>query len=232
MNGFGVGNDPTRQLNGSSTSQLAYAFRRAPGFFDVVCYTGTSAGPTYQSHNLGVTPELIIVKRRSSGTTSWAVGDNINGWFNVMYLNSTAASNVGGEWDGVAPTATNFAVGANSNTNASGNNYVAYLFATLAGVRKVGSYTGTGTTQQINCGFTSGARFVFIKRTNTTGDWYVYDSARGIVAGNDPYLRFNVTDEEYSSDWVDTYSAGFELSSTAPAELNGSGDSFIFLAIA
>lgn len=72
-----------------------------------------------------------------------------------------------------------------------------------------------------------------IKRTDDTGDWYVWDSARGIVAGNDPYLLLNSTAAEVTStDYVDTYSAGFEISSTAPAAINASGGSFIFLAIA
>jgi len=100
-------------------------------------------------------------------------------------------------------------------------------------VSKVGSYTGTAATQQINCGFTGGARFVLIKRTDSTGDWYVWDSARGIVAGNDPYLLLNSTAAEVTNtDYVDTYSAGFEISSTAPAGINANGGSFIFLAIA
>jgi len=120
-----------------------------------------------------------------------------------------------------------------SGANASGGTYVAYLFATAAGVSKVGSYTGTGTTLQINCGFTGGARFVMIKRTDSTGDWYVWDSARGIIAGNDPYLLFNSTAAEVTNtDYVDTYSLGFEISSTAPAAINANGGTFIFLAIA
>jgi hypothetical protein len=100
-------------------------------------------------------------------------------------------------------------------------------------VSKVGSYTGTGTTLQINCGFTNGARFVLIKRTDSTGDWYVWDTARGIIAGNDPYFLLNTADAEVTNtDYVDAYSAGFELSSTAPAALNANGGTYIFLAIA
>jgi hypothetical protein len=97
----------------------------------------------------------------------------------------------------------------------------------------VGSYTGTGTTKQIDCGFTAGARFVMIKRTDSTGDWYVWDSARGIVAGNDPYLLLNSTAAEVTStDYIDTYSAGFEISSTAPVAINANGGTYLFLAIA
>jgi hypothetical protein len=126
-----------------------------------------------------------------------------------------------------------FSVGTSTTTNNSAATYVAYLFATCAGVSKVGSYTGTGTTQTINCGFTAGSRFVLIKRTDSTGDWYVWDSSRGIVAGNDPYLLLNTSDAEVTgTDYVDTYNAGFEISSTAPAAINASAGTFLFLAIA
>lgn len=53
------------------------------------------------------------------------------------------------------------------------------------------------------------------------------------MSGNDPYLLLNSTAAEVTStDYVDTYSAGFEITSTAPAAINASGGTFIFLAIA
>jgi hypothetical protein len=222
----------------NSGSLIDYSFRRAPGFFDVVCYTGTAPTAQNLTHNLGVAPEFIIIKRRDA-SGSWFTGS--------MFTSTTvtrAVLNANNDQDlnslysgqsifGGQPTASVFSVGTGSGANASGGTFVAYLFATLAGVSKVGSYTGTGTTLQINCGFTGGARFVMIKRTDSTGDWYVWDSARGIIAGNDPYLLFNSTAAEVTNtDYVDTYSAGFEISSTAPAAINANGGSFIFLAIA
>jgi hypothetical protein len=110
---------------------------------------------------------------------------------------------------------------------------LAYLFATLAGVSKVGSYTGTGATLNVDCGFSAGARFILIKRTDSTGDWYVWDSARGIVVGNDPYLLLNTTAAQVTStDYIDPLSSGFTVTSSAPAALNASGGTYIFLAIA
>jgi hypothetical protein len=79
------------------------------------------------------------------------------------------------------------------NVNGNGETYISYLFATLAGVSKVGSYTGTAADLNVDCGFSAGARFILIKRTDSTGDWYVWDSARGIVVGNDPYILLNST---------------------------------------
>jgi hypothetical protein len=217
----------------ASNSNVFYSFRRAPGFFDVVCYTGTGSATT-QSHNLGVAPELMIVKVRSNAS-GWQVYSSALANTDYLILNTTAASVNGGStrWNSTTPTSSVFSLGTHGAVNGSGDTYVAYLFATVAGVSKVGSYTGTGTTLQVNCGFTGGARFVLIKRTDSTGDWYVWDSARGIVAGNDPYLLLNSTAAEVTgTDYVDTYSAGFEISSTAPAAINANGGAFIFLAIA
>jgi hypothetical protein len=223
-------------LNGGSVYLDGYVheqFRRAPGFFDVVCYTGTGADQTI-AHNLGAVPELIIVKSRSNASTDWLVKPETNS-AKYLYLNQTDA--IAGPstviWSSSNQTASNFYVGVAAATGASGYTYVAYLFASVAGVSKVGSYTGTGTTQVINCGFTAGSRFVMIKRTDSTGDWYVWDSARGIVAGNDPYLLMNSTAAEVTNtDYVDTANSGFEISSTAPAAINANGGSFIFFAVA
>lgn len=219
---------------GSVTTPMIYwSFKRAPGFFDEVCYTGTGSATT-QTHNLGVVPELMITKSRSTVySPAWGVYHSALG--NTKYLNflSSSADVNASYWNNTTPTGSVFTVNSNGAVNASGATYVAYLFATCAGVSKVGSYTGTGTTKQIDCGFTAGARFVLIKRTDDTGDWYVWDSARGIVSGNDSYLLLNSTAAEVTStDYIDTYSAGFEISSTAPAAINASGGSFIFFAVA
>jgi hypothetical protein len=100
-------------------------------------------------------------------------------------------------------------------------------------VSKVGSYTGTGALQTINCAFTTGARFVLIKRTDSTGDWFVWDSARGISSGTDPYLLLNdLSAEVTGTNYVDTDTTGFKVTAAAPAGINASGGTYIFLAIA
>ncbi len=230
MDGVTFGTDSG--VNLSTYLYINYAMRRAPSFFDEVCYTGTGSARTV-THNLGVAPELMIFKARNTGSDNWFVYAAPLGPTKGLYLNQTnAAITSAGVVNNTAPTASVFTTSAAAFTNINTTTYVAYLFATCAGVSKVGSYTGTGTTKQIDCGFTGGARFVLIKRTDSTGSWYVWDSSRGIVSGNDPYLLLNSTAAEVTNtDYIDTYSAGFEISSTAPAEINASGGSFIFLAI-
>jgi hypothetical protein len=231
MNGVKVGTTSTI-TNASANTYINYLFSRAAGFFDVVCYTGTGANRTV-SHNLGVVPELMIVKCRSAAN-DWAVYAN-NDNTDYLLLNSNAATADDATfWNDTSPTSSVFTVGTNADVNTNTATYVAYLFASVTGVSKVGTYTGTGTTNQINCGFTSGARFVMIKRlSGSTGDWYVYDTARGIIAGNDPFMLINTTAADVTNtDYIDAFSSGFELSSTAPAAINANGATFIFLAIA
>ena len=219
-------------LAGNSDPKIYWNFQRAPGFFDEVCYTGTGVARTV-AHNLAAVPELMIVKRRDSSSQWSTYAASVGAGFYLNLDNTDGANSGSFMWNSTAPTSSVFTVGDNAANNASGGTYVNYLFATCPGVSKVGSYTGTGTTQVIDCGFTGGARFVLIKRTDDTGDWYVWDSARGIVAGDDPYLLLNSTAAEVTNtDYVDTAATGFEISSTAPAAINASGGTFVFLAIA
>ena len=228
-------------LNTSAVEMAVQMFRRAPGFFDVVCWTGDGVHPRNISHNLGVAPEVIITKNQGGTTPSivdWIVGSNYlissgTSFQPVARLNTTDAAFNNNAYFAGDPTATTFSV--TTHRNSAGTTYVGYLFASCPGVSKVGFYTGTGTgtTQQINCGFTGGARFVLIKRASLTGNWYVWDTARGLVAGNDPYIRLNsINPETTGTDYIDPLSSGFEISSTAPAEINSSGARFFYIAIA
>ena len=198
-----------------------------------MCYTGTGVARTV-NHNLGVAPELMLVKRRDSAA-AWYVYATPIGTNAALFLNLTnaATSPAPTVWNVTAPTATVFTVGTAATVNGSGGTFVNYLFASCPGVSKVGSYTGTGALQTINCAFTTGARYVLIKRTDTTGDWYVWDSARGITSGSDPYLLLNTTAAEVTgTNYVDTDTTGFKVTAAAPAGINASGGTYLFLAIA
>jgi len=225
----GTGGSSSNATNASGQTYINYLFKRAPKFMDVVCYTGVNSGgqTLTVTHNLAVTPELVAIRNRAG--SDFFVYTAPTGTSNTLYINldnaATAYTLVS------SPTASTFTV--NGVANVDTNTYLAFLFATLAGVSKVGSYTGTGALQTINCGFTSGARFVMIKRTSSTGEWYFWDSTRGITSGNDPYLLMNQAGTEVTgTNYVDTDATGFKVTAAAPAEINGSGGTFIFLAIA
>jgi hypothetical protein len=223
MNGWGN--------EANQTNKYSWAWKRAPNYFDVVAYTGNGSKQTI-AHNLGVAPEMMWIKVRST-TQHWAVyHPDLPGSGKFISLNNNWDGNSTNStfWDGETPTSTTFSVGAtgvnNNYVNGSPNTYIAYLFASLAGISKVGSATHSGTTN-VDCGFSAGARFVLLKRTDATGDWYVWDSERGIVSGNDPYLLLNTTGAEVTNtDLIDPLSSGFTITSSLTA-----GD-YIFYAIA
>jgi hypothetical protein len=220
-----------KDLAGSGNPTINWAFSRRPGFFDVVCYTGTGSATT-QAHNLGVVPELIITKERNT-TGGWATYSSGTGANKYFDLNDgqEAYTNVN-VWNNTSPTSSVFSLGISGAANGSGNTYVAYLFATCPGVSKVGSYTGTGTPQVIDCGFTGGARFVLIKRTDAAANWFVWDTARGMVAGTDPSLSLNTTSAEVNANSVYTATTGFSLLAVPSADVNTLNGNYIFLAIA
>ena len=221
----------------TASNYYGYMFRRVEGFFDVVTYVGDGTTSHAVNHNLGVAPELIIVKDRTR-QANWAVyhqNSPVSGSgkrYNII-LHADNAAGDGDYWPST-PTATQFVLGdSDQGINRSGDDYIAYLFATADGISKVGGYTGTGSDLNVDCGFSAGARFVLIKRTDSTGGWYLYDSSRGIVAGNDPYKLLNSNAASVTNtDYIDPLNAGFTVTSSAPAGLNASSGTYIFLAIA
>jgi len=230
MDGVKVGTTSTI-TNASANTYINYLFRRAPGFFDEVCFTQTTtSGAQAIAHNLTVAPELVIVKPRSQASSSWEVFPvALN---NRLNLNATTAASTYAPLSSV--TTTSFSYPMADLGWSIGVTYVAYLFATCAGVSKVGSYTGNGTTQTIDCGFTGGARFVLIKRTDSTGDWYTYDTIRGMTVLTDPYLLLNsAVIETATLGSVTTVSTGFAVDNAILAGINAASPAaYIFLAIA
>ena len=217
---------------GPNNNVVNYAFKRAPGFFDVVLYTGTGSAGTF-AHSLGAEPELLIVRSRNQAQ-DWMVYSKPTG--NSAYFrinkNESINNNVA-LWNNATPTSSVFSLaGDGYGVNNSGIDHVAFLFASFDGISKIGTYTGTGSAVNVDCGFTAGARFVLIKRTDSSGNWMVFDSERGIVSGNDPFHRLNLINaENTSNDMIDPLNAGFSVASGS-TDVNASGGTYLFLAIA
>ncbi len=237
MNGYKDG--PTVISN-----DYSWMWKRAPSFCDVVAYTGNGTLGRTVSHNLGVAPEMMWIKGRDD-TENWRVFHSglPTPEDDFLYLNSTNATVTNVEqWNSTLPTSTEFSLsGQGRGVNDSNEGYIAYLFASLDGVSKVGSYTGDSTTGRvIDCGFTSGARFVLIKRTDGAGDWYVFDTERGITTSVAYSLSLNSTAAQNPTgsptqdyhDRIDPHSSGFIVNHTAASAVNESGQSYIFYAIA
>ena len=199
-------------LTSDNSNIYSWMFRRAPKFFDVVCYVGTGSAKT-ENHNLGVAPEMMWIKSRGN-SYDWAVyyGDATD----YLKLNTDAATaDDNTYWNDTAPTSTVFTVGTQAAVNLDNSDFIAFLFATLAGISKVGTFSHTnGSSTDVDCGFSSGSSFVIAKRTDSTGDWYLWDSTRGIVSGNDPYVVLNSSAAQVTNtDYIDPLNSGFQIAS-------------------
>jgi hypothetical protein len=204
---------------------------------DVVAYTGTQVAREIP-HNLESVPEMMWVKARTGGSNSWRIGGSKvgNGTNNALALNTDQAMEINNTyWNNTAQTSSVFSLGASAATNGAGVDYIAYLFASVPGISKVGSYTGNGGLVGVDCGFTNGARFVLIKRTDAAGDWMVFDTLRGITNSDSPMLALNTTNAQVNGPYIRGWSTGFRAGTGSgggetPACIDGA--EYIFYAIA
>jgi hypothetical protein len=205
--------------------------------FDIVTYTGNGANRTI-AHNLGVEPRMMIVKGRSF-VSNWNVFHKSLFDINAAYtlqLNSTTYPSGGGSptiFNSTAPTSSVFSIGTSSDINTNGATFVAYLFSEVAGYSKFGSYTGNGSADGpfVFCGFRP--RFILFKRTDSTGDWHIYDTARDDYNVLSKEITASTSGAETTAGGVrfDYLSNGFKARTTGAA-LNASGGTYIFAAFA
>lgn len=244
FNSDGFSGGTLAKLNTSAATYVDWCWKKGvtPGF-DIVSYTGNGTARTI-SHALGVAPRMTIVKGRNTSTPyGWFVyHSDLSGANYRLELQSTAAQANGGasgQWNSTAPTSSVFSVGGASwpEVNENAKNHIAYLFAEVAGFSKFGSYTGNGSVDGpfVWCGFRP--RWIMFKRTDSTGDWRIFDTLRGPyngAIGAMPTLYANDAGAEIAggSTWVvDVVSNGFKIRESG-TPLNASGGTYIFVAFA
>lgn len=210
--GYSISSGSSSYLNTSGSSYVSWGFKRASKFFDIVTYTGTGSASTI-AHSLGTAPGMILIKRLDAAS-NWAVYHRSIGAGNYLLLNATQAQAAGsGYFNSTDPTSSQFSLGINSTTNASGGTYVAYLFAhdpDPAGFIQCGGFTTAGdSSATVTLGWQP--QFVLVKRTSTTGDWFMLDTSRGFGSGLDFYLNSNSINSESYYDFGAPTSTGIQF---------------------
>lgn len=222
--GFSIGNNSLVNTN-TSTYQY-WAFKKAPLVMDIVSYTGNATNRTI-AHSLGVTPNFIIIKRRSGSALWTAYHDQVTGtatknfnWDATSGLSLTTDSTV---FNDTTPTSSVFSVGTSNQTNANTSTYIAYLFANVTGAVSIGQYTGNGSSSgpSVTCGFLPSALTVF--RASGTG------LALPTTYGTDQTLSWVDTGTVDSSDFVDFTATGFNIKTTS-GQWNGSALPYCYIA--
>lgn len=236
-NGFSTiagttGND---NWNMNTEDYIAWVFNMLPKYgMDIVTYTGDGLAGNTIEHNLGIAPELMLVKDLD-GTTVWVVGCQYQAsstpWSYYLILNQTdaiAGPNTAA-WNSTPPTSSVFTLGA-GGANYADTRYVAYLFRSVPGFLKVGYYIGNGSADgpRIYTGFR--VRYLLTKDCTAASGWRIFDSARNTYNYIGEILLANLTNAGASAELVDFLANGFKLRTTA-ADSNASGHRYIYLAI-
>ena len=231
--GWGWKGGGTAVTNTSGTVNSSVSANTTAGF-SAVTYTGSASAVTV-GHGLGVAPSMVIVKALGTpnGTARPSLVYHISvGATKILYLDRTdAATTTSGPWNDTAPTSTVFSLGTEPSTNWASNNYVAYCFAAISGYSAFGSYTGNGSTDGpfIYLGFRP--RFLLMKRSDSTGSWYIWDTSRSTYNQMTLALYPNLADAEPGGDDIDFLSNGFKIRDTF-SYINASGSTYIWAAFA
>jgi hypothetical protein len=208
--------------------------------FSVVTYSGNGVSGGTVGHGLGVTPSMIILKGRSN-TFFWRVYHSALTSGYSLFLNTSDAQTQFATNAGYisAVSATTFTLtqsGANAldAVNATGQTYVAYCFAPIAGYSAFGSYTGNGSTDGPFIFTNFRPRYVMIKASSsvTYGNWILIDTARSPYNVTNNNLYANASNAEDSTYQIDVLSNGFKIRHNTFDGINGNGSTYIFAAFA
>ena len=227
-----AGTSTVSNTSGSITSQVR---ANATAGFSVVTYTAGATNATV-GHGLGVAPGLIIAKSRTNAA-DWVVYHSSLGKDGYLHLNLTNvfASN-SNYWGITGPNSTTFGLATSGFSNNSGN-MVAYCFSPVVGYSSFGSYVGNGSSDGVFVYTGMRPRWILTKRTDTSGEWVIFDTARNSSNQSQKWLLPNASNAEGDDAGVaagkqmDILSNGFKFRGTSVG-VNASASTYIYAAFA
>jgi hypothetical protein len=224
---WAAGGSASSNTDGTITSSVS---ANTTSGFSIVQYTGNATAGATVGHGLNSAPEMIIVKKKNA-TKDWNVYHVSMGNTKGMYLNLTNVEQTHTNWNNTTPTSSVFSIGSDDQVNGSGQTYIAYCFHSVKGYLKLGDWTGNGNTDgPFNyTGFKPA--WIILKNRNGANNWRVYDNLRQGFNVNNNSLIPNNNAADATSTHLDILSNGFKLRTSGAGE-NGSGSSFIYMAVA
>jgi hypothetical protein len=258
-NGFTLGADSGEEVNSNGNTFVAWNWKAngagssdtagsitstvsasTTSGFSIVTYTGNGSANQTVGHGLGVAPVFGILKDRdtNSNNDQWQVFHTAAG-DKYAYLSTTAAFAGTAEFYPTSGSSTTVTVartgGVIATTNESGDRFVMYLFAPVAGYSAFGSYTGNGSADGSFVFTNFRPRFVMVKRTDSTGYWHIWDTARNTYNLSNLVLFPNASDAETTytapDPVIDMLSNGFKHRGNY-SHVNASGGTYIYAAFA
>ena len=220
-------------LNDAGTIDSQVSANPTAGF-SIVSYTGTGANATV-GHGFDVKPKVVIVKNRDQAGDWCVFHEDMNAVPQDYYLLLNLPNNPINNntiWNDTAPTTSTFSIGSYLYGNTI--KYIAYCFHDVEGYSKFGSYTGNGNPNGpfVYTGFRPA--FVMVKRTDSGGEWVMWDNKRSGYNVDNDFLFANTPATEFNGliyVQLDLTSNGFKMRDNS-ADTNGSGATYIYMAFA
>ena len=196
--------------------------------FSIVTFTSPASGSYTLGHGLSSAPDLVIYKCRGTTSPWWTFYTLVDGSLDYVNLGSNAAG--ASDSAGLAvPTSTVFSLVGNYAPGSQTS--IAYCFHSVEGYSKIGKYTGNGSTDGpfVYTGFKPA--WLMIKRTDSTGNWFMFDNEReGYNPDNDRLIADSTLIEADPGE-SDLLSNGFKMRFTS-GNVNASGGTYIYMAFA
>jgi hypothetical protein len=227
-----AGSSTVTNTSGSISSQV----RANPtAGFSIFTHTGNGVSGATIGHGLNAVPEFFVVKSRSTTATDWLVYHKALGATSFLLMASTNGTGSNATaWNNTSPTSSLITFGNSVFCNGNGLTYVTYAWAPVAGYSSFGSYTGNGSSDGVFVYTGFRPRFVLFKRTDSSGQWTMYDTARDSSNVSKTPLAPNESTAEsgFLSEYnLDILSNGFKWRD-AGAVNNASGGTYIYAAFA
>ena len=235
IDGTGYATASDAGLSGGNIAADAASINKTSGI-SILKYTGDGSGSPYSTikHGLDSAPEVYICKSLDTDNAdNWVFFHTlVNGSHDFIYLNLTNSNSDSAI--NFPPTLTTVKVGGDA-TNQLNKNFLMIAMHSVENFSKFGKYVGNGSTDGpfVYTGFRPA--WVMVKRTDSTGNWQIWDATRNEYNVTNLYLRPNTSDAEVvgsgGSIGIDIISNGFKFRSNATT-WNGSGGTYIYLAFA
>jgi hypothetical protein len=235
--GFSLGADTSSYVNRSAgpNTYVAWCWKEsATAGFDIVSFTGNATDDRDISHSLSAVPHFWVTRNRPDAE-NWLVYHHKNTSApetDYLLLNATSATADNAiVWSDEAPTSSVYTVGTADSVNGNTDAMITYLWTSIQGFSKFGSYLGNGDDDGafVYTGFRPA--FLLVKKTGAVGSWWSFDNKR---LGYNPAtyrLYADDTTAENTTAVVDFVSNGFKFRND-DGDLNGDGVSYIYLAFA
>ena len=227
-----AGGSASSNSDGSITSSVS---ANTTAGFSIGTYNGSGSDNTV-GHGLGVAPDMIIVKCKSTAH-DWVVYHSALGNAKILTLNATNAAQNANGWQYTSPSSTVFSIDNAANSlNQSGQSFVFYAFAEKKGYSKFGSFTGNASTDGpfLHTGFKP-AYFLIKNTSDGSANWQVWDNKREYAFNEvQAHLYPNTSGAEVINTGYnncDFLSNGIKVTEDN-GDFNGSGNTVIWMAFA